>query len=262
MLAPDFGRVLLFVAFFGRTRQNVIGEETMGNDYERIENIGLIRSNLRHLVFELESDQPSAFRIAREAHQILLRGMVESLRGSANLDITGRPEDRRRRHWYKMGDEPWKAIQKTSVSECKEAWRYSTPVDCEAPELRNGESDKKKKRTDDYLVGFFDLLAMIQSEAFMSRYTESGPVEISDEQLIQIDWLHRGVRNEFEHFVPKLYFTDKDSCLFAAETCLSIASELLFNTNTVFGLDLNGIKSQIEDCRIAVGGQIRQARKV
>jgi len=65
----------------------------MVEEYEEIDNIKLIRDNLRHISCELDSDEPSPMRLAKECHQLLSRMMVESLRGTANLAITeGRQE--------------------------------------------------------------------------------------------------------------------------------------------------------------------------
>jgi hypothetical protein len=81
----------------------------MLEEYEQIDNIKLIQNNLRHINCELDSNEPSPMRLAKECHQLLLRMMVEALRGTANLAITGRPTKNRKR-WYRQGNDPWKVI--------------------------------------------------------------------------------------------------------------------------------------------------------
>ncbi len=77
----------------------------MLEDYEQIDNIKLIRNNLRHINCELDSNEQSPIRVAKECHQLLLRMMVEALRGTANLAITGRPTKTRKR-WYRQDNDP------------------------------------------------------------------------------------------------------------------------------------------------------------
>jgi hypothetical protein len=105
------------------------------------------------------------FRIGKESYQILARTMVEALRGSANLDITGRRRPKNRCTYYHLGDATWKMIEKQEVPSCQVAWRFSDPVPHVPPRTEQIHS----KDSDDQLVGFFDLLAMIQAECFMSR---------------------------------------------------------------------------------------------
>jgi hypothetical protein len=59
--------------------------------YETINNLNLIENGLLHIRFGLGRDEPSFFRVAREAHLVFYRGMIEALKGSANLAITSRP---------------------------------------------------------------------------------------------------------------------------------------------------------------------------
>jgi len=205
----------------------------MRDEYERVDNMALIRDNLRHVAWELGADEPGSFRIGREAHQVLLRSMVEALKGTANLAITGRPRDRHRRRYYKLGNEPWKMIEKTEVPGCRKAWRYYQPVTSSPPQTsEDGKSGGTK--SDYFLLGFYDLLAMVQTECFMKRYVMSTPVVVSDADAKTLEWLHEWVRNEFEHFVPKGLLVSTDDCLTAAGICLALSQELLFRSGTVF----------------------------
>lgn len=99
----------------------------MLEEYENINNIALIRNNLRHINAELDSTRASPMRIAKESHQLLSRMMVEALRGTSNAPILGRPH-KNRKYWYKKEEEPWMAIQKEKIEGCCRAWRYSDPV--------------------------------------------------------------------------------------------------------------------------------------
>ena len=72
----------------------------MLEEYENINNIKLIRNNVRHINAELDSTKLSPLRIAKESHQQLSRMMVEALRGTSNAPILGRQE-KNRKYWYK-----------------------------------------------------------------------------------------------------------------------------------------------------------------
>lgn len=204
--------------------------------FEEIDNIALIWDNVRHMDFELGREQAAAFRLAREAHQILLRCMVEALRGTANLAITGRPQDTKRRLYFCRDGKHWHVIEKTIVPDCRMGWRYSSPRACEEPRV-SVEDPPDEQIFDDYLRGFYDLLAMIQAEAYMKQYYMSKSVAVSDAEMYTLEWLHERVRNEFEHFVPKLFLVHRDSCLGAAGICLKLSKELLFESGNVVHLE-------------------------
>ena len=84
--------------------------------WDAIENLSLIKNGLLHLRFELSRENPSYFRIAREAHLLLYRSMVEALKGSANLAVTGRPP-KDRSYKYQRGGNPWQEIHKVRIEE-------------------------------------------------------------------------------------------------------------------------------------------------
>ena len=52
---------------------------------DEITNLSLVENGLLHIQFELGRSAPSYFRVAREAHLLFYRSMIERLRGSANL---------------------------------------------------------------------------------------------------------------------------------------------------------------------------------
>lgn len=133
----------------------------------------------------MNRSKPSMFRAARECHLILYRSMIEALKRSANLAVTGRPSKNRARQ-YCLGNEPWKEIHKVPVPGCSQAWRFSEPVLCAEPEITQIPEFKR----DDYLISFYDALAMIQSECFMHQYVRGREVAVSDDDMEQLEWLY------------------------------------------------------------------------
>ncbi len=216
----------------------------MLEEYENIDNIELIRNNLRHINAELDSTKPSPMRIAKESHQLLSRMMVEVLRGTSNAPILGRPQ-KNRRYWYKKGNDPWMVIQKERIEGCCRAWRYSEPASGSPP--CNRERRGSNQERNDFLVGFYDLLAMIQAQCFMHRYVHSEVVSVSDTEMHLLEWLHEEIRNDFEHFIPKKLLVCTDDCLRAGELCLRLAMDLLTKSNNVNFLlvGLEGLRNEL-----------------
>ena len=147
------------------------------NIFDRIDNLSLIENCLLHLNFELSRETPSYFRIAKEAHLLLYRSMIEVLKGTANLFITGH-RTKSRSHKYTRDNKPWQEIHKEPIEGCQKAWRFYQPATCEEPT----PDSKKLKRimTKDYLVEFYDALAMIQTDYFMNQYVFSRTFPLSD----------------------------------------------------------------------------------
>ena len=202
----------------------------MLEEYENINNIALIRNNLRHINAELDSTKPSPMRIAKECHQLFSRMMVEALRGTSNTPILGRPQ-KNRKYWYTKENDPWMVMQKEKIEGCCRAWRYSEPVP-ETPPCYHEQRPSKTER-DDFLFGFYDLLAMIQAPCFMHRYVHSEVVSVSDKEMHLLEWLHEEIRNDFEHFMPKKLLVFSDDCLCATGLCLRLAMDLLTKSNNV-----------------------------
>ena len=196
-------------------------------DYESCSNLSLLDNGLRHVSFELRRESPSFFRVGRECHLVLLRAMVEALRGSANLDIVGRSKDKHRVTWYRLGDGPWQEIRKETVPGCREAWRYSTPKVIPAPTLQRSAQEPN---IDEYLLGFYELVAKVQADCFMSRRFGASPGRLSDSDLACLEWLHERVRNEFEHFVPKSYAVGVQFLLSGSLVALRLSHFLLFES--------------------------------
>jgi hypothetical protein len=194
-------------------------------------NLSLVENGLLHIEFEMNRSKPSMFRAARESHLVLYRSMIEALKGSANLAVTGRPS-KNRMHQYCRGNEPWKEIHKVPVPGCSQAWRFSEPVLCAEPEI--DYTQIPELRRDDYLISFYDALAMIQSECFMHQYVMSREVAVSDDEMKQLEWLHEDIRNEYEHFVPKGYSAPVRTLIQLTILSLRVSREVLFDSKNVF----------------------------
>jgi hypothetical protein len=199
--------------------------------WDTIDNLSLIDNGLVHLDLELGRKQPSYFRIAREAHLILYRSMIEALKGSANLAVTGRPpKDRSYRYQKGRSSQPWYEIHEEAVTPCKKAWRFSTPATCKAPRL---VENNRQTEPGDYLIGFYDALAMIQTDCFMGHFVHSRIVPVSDPEMRTLEWLHERIRNEYEHFVPKYYTAPVTELAAAAAVCVRLSKTLLFESGNV-----------------------------
>lgn len=197
-------------------------------ELDTIDNLKLIGNSLEHLNFELERTDSSYFRIARESHLILYRGMIQVLKGSANLDITGRPT-KNRQHRYHKGNFPWKEIHKEELKFCEKAWRFSTPVECNPPEI----DYQIIPPMEDFLIAFYDALAMIQTECFMNKSLKSKTISVSDEEMQVLEWLHENVRNEYEHFTPRLYTAPTYKLCKASIISLTLTKKLIFESGNV-----------------------------
>jgi len=200
------------------------------NELGDINNPLLIENNLIHLEFELEQEYRNFLRVVKEAHTALYRAMIEALRGTANISITGKSMDPNRVVRSKRGNGPWTEMRKQAIPGCNKAWRFSDPKECEEPEMR--EDIQAERQFDNYLIGFFDALAMIQANAFMGRYVFSKSVQVSDEEMKTLETLHY-YKNEFDYFVPKSLLADKSDIPNLLKPCLRIVKELLFKSGNI-----------------------------
>ena len=215
-------------------------KEKMTKYHDEIDNIKLIKNGLMHLLCELQQDDPSWHRIAREAHLVLYRSMIEALRSTDNIAITGK-KSKDREHSYKLGLEPWKKIKKISIDGCDKAWRFSIPESLNPqPEPFEQENDTNTTETpsddrpmDDFLVPFYDALAMIQAENFMETMVHSKKVSVSNEDMHNLELLHESVRNPYEHFVPCTRLAPKTLLCSVTKLCISLSRELLFESGNV-----------------------------
>lgn len=199
------------------------------NGMEEIDNQKLIANGLCHIQCEMLSSAPSLFRIAREAPLVLYRSMIEALRGTSNNVVLERAGIRL--YFYKLGTKPWKKIERAENTRGR-AWRFSEPADVVVPEV--GLFGKRRKQREDFLIGFYDALAMVQVECFMSHFVNAKPALISDAEMEALSFLHGQVRNIYEHFVPRSYSATKDELITASRTALKVAEFILMESGNVF----------------------------
>jgi hypothetical protein len=201
----------------------------MNEKLNEIHNLSLVVNGLEHIGFEMKNLRPSYFRIARESHLVLYRSMIEALRGTANHFVVGSPPKRRQYYYQRWGD-GWKTIYRVQL-EGRKYWRFCNPELCDEPKIGgNAANDEKTK---DFLIGFYDALAMVQTECFMGRFVMSKPLLVSDEVMKKMEWLHEEVRNEYEHFIPQSYSAPVSDLLVACEIALSLSEQLLFKSGNV-----------------------------
>lgn len=201
--------------------------DSMISEYEEIDNRILIRDNLLSILGELKTFNPKFYGIAKEAHDALYRSMIEALRGTSNQTVS-RKRDPNREVKYKLGNNLWKLIRKVRLKNCKIAWRYSSPVVCEEPS--NDRELKSWENVDDFLISFWDALAMIQAENYMHPYIHSRPVHVSDSEMEILEWLHEEFRGRIEHFMPTSWSIHKNKLLKPTQVCIKLIYELLYNS--------------------------------
>lgn len=210
--------------------------------FDKVSNLLLLDNNLHHVGFELSRRRPSFFRVAREAHLALLRTMIEALRGTANLEVVvprNKKRNKNRATQYQVENGQWKQVQRVAVPGCQKAWRFSDPTPCSPPALvpRSQPSNVANQTPpDEILIGFYELLAMIQADCFMIRSHGSISAQINDEELRLLEWLHENVRNEFEHYIPKLYWVGTPSLIAASHLALRITQWLLRDSHTIHSI--------------------------
>lgn len=162
------------------------------------------------------------------------RAMIETLRGTANLDITEN-RDPKKSVKFQHGNDPWMEIHKTNVSGCKVAWRFSKPAPCDEPIFSKEQRIKDiiDQPSDSSLIGFWDALAMIQTTPFMRRYVHSKPVNVSNGEMKLLEWLHLEIKDEFDEFMPKLYSARVPDLIQTSALCIKIIRNLLFESGLV-----------------------------
>ena len=214
-------------------------------EFERVDNLCLLENSLSHILCEIERHLPLYFRVAKESHLVLYRAMVEALRGTAKIQVTGRSADKKKVVHYKIGEEPWCKIEKVKIEDCKHAWRYSAPLKIDNPPL--SENNDELFKPSDFLKGFYELIAKVQTVCFMCQYVNSKPIQITNDDMLLLEWLHEQIRNEFEHFVPKLYSVHKEDLINSSALCLELSFKLLFESHNIIpSSDITTIKQSIE----------------
>jgi hypothetical protein len=74
---------------------------------------------------------------------------------------------------------------------------------------------------------------MVQTECFMGRYINSKAICIEDENMKLLEWLHERIRNESEHFIPKLCMAPLCDLLYVSNLCIDISEKLLFESGNI-----------------------------
>ncbi len=202
--------------------------------YDTIHNMPLLQNGLDHILFELGRENVSYFRVARESHLVLYRSMIECLKGTANIAVTMKPA-RQREHFYQIGSDPIKKIQKEDIPRCTKAWRFSEPTVVKAFPKNKGRISEP---LNDFLIPFYDALAMIQTELF-TQLNAQKPLLVSNGDMKTLEWLHEWIRNEYEHFVPKHYSAPVKSLLAAAKLALDIAHFCIFEPDDIIWYAVN-----------------------
>lgn len=215
-------------------------------DLESINNVDLIENNLKHIQYEFSLEKPSYFRIAIESHNVLLRAMVQSLKGGSNSFID-KKLNKERKFTFPINNSYQVRIKKQKVEGCTNAWRFSNPIKINPEEV--GETvSRNNDNYEKYLAGYYDLLAMIQSDHFMKNFSGAETIIITNEDLRLLDWLHREIRNEYEHFIPKSYGASINDLICTSILCINICKKLLVESSNVYLLNLRyRFKNQLED---------------
>jgi len=156
--------------------------------------------------------------------------MIEVLKITANIAVTGR-RSKDRTYKYMRNGKPWQEIHKVTIEGCKKAWRFSQPVPCEKSHFVS--KHRQDEKIENYLIPFYDALAIIQTECFMDQFFNSKIFTIPDADMKVFEWLHEYIRNEYEHFVPKIFLSPKNDLNSAALLCMQLSSKLLFESGNV-----------------------------
>ncbi|MEJ2613711.1 MAG: hypothetical protein P8Z35_02020 [Ignavibacteriaceae bacterium] len=216
-------------------------------DAEFINNVDLIENDFKHIEFEISLENPSYFRIAIESHNALLRAMVQALKGGSNFPID-KKLDKEKKFICSINNSPPVMIKKERVKECQNAWRFTEPTTVDPNEIDEGNISRYNDDYKKYLVGFYDLLAMIQCDYFMKYFSSAETIIINSKDLATLDWLHEKIRNEYEHFIPKAYGAPTNDLLYSAIMCLDICNKLLVETSNIYLLQLKDrFKKQIKE---------------
>ena len=199
--------------------------------YYFIENLDLIKSSLIHLDFELKRDGIDYYRIASESHNILLKSMVQVLRGMNNFGLAGRKKNSS--YICEVNFEKPVLLKKDIIKGCKYAWRFKVK-ELEKYSFEDDELKKYDGEDNNHLVSFFELLAMVQSDYFMKYNNQAKTLILSDDEMNTLEWLHIDIRNSLEHFVPKSYGATITKLLYSSVLCLENSSLCLIGSGNIY----------------------------
>jgi hypothetical protein len=159
--------------------------------------------------------------------------MIEALRGTANISITSRGSPTP--IFIEKGDGTTWRLDKQKVPGCRHEWRYAEPVPIQKKDF---PKQTKLTKPSNRLVSFFIPLAMIQSEMEMDLGLIRNPnalksINITDDEMNDLEFLHVNIRNVYEHFIPHSNSIDKLGLLGLSSLLLKITTELLMETEKI-----------------------------
>lgn len=142
-------------------------------------------------------------------------------------------------HMFERPGQGWKKSKRIYVKDCRHAYRIKwEPCDPPAESFAAYEPFPSTN-----LVGFWTALARVQDHIlWMARLSNTRALDLSDDQMRNIFWLHEFVRNEFVHFIPKTQTISIKSILTTSKDVINVIVFLVFNTCAI-----NSFKEEIRE---------------
>lgn len=176
--------------------------------------------------------------IAFALHHALTSFCVASLAKMWPGDVisSGKRDDEG--HLCQMGDNPWKKSRRAYVAggpAYRIVWEASAPAAPEGDSEFQNMDELREQWRKRPLVGFWTLLARVQDPVlWMGRSVISRAVQLTDEEIAQIKWLHDEVRNELMHFKPKHNAISISGVKTACGTLLRVVEFIALESFTVY----------------------------
>ncbi len=124
---------------------------------------------------------------------------VANLQGTNYNRVISKGKDDEETTYIKKDNEKWKRSKKIKISE-RGAYKLEWKEIESEPIVSDGKVKYGAKR--EKLIGFWTALARVQDgECWMYQYIFSNPLELTEHQLISIEYLVE-YRNEYSHFIP------------------------------------------------------------
>lgn len=112
------------------------------------------------------------------------------------------------------------------------------------------EYDRKLHTYKNKLITFKEALKRVQSTNYICGYVDATPVKVSANQRKDMALLTDLLRNNFEHFTPKLWAIEIAGFPRILSTAADLIEALAFKTGTVFWTETQA--NQIRDCLAAI----------
>lgn len=110
--------------------------------------------------------------------------------------------------------------------------------------------DQKEQKYTDRLIGFPEALKRVQSTNYICGYVDAAPLKVSTDQHKDIALLTNLLRNNFEHFTPKLWAIEMAGFPRILASAAELIEALAFKTGTVFWTETQA--NQIRDCLASI----------